>query len=183
MNDETTFPIRRVAVADVALLTEIATATFVQAFGHLYPREDLDEYLATALAPAAQERVIRDRQVAAWFAQSAEGVPVAFAVVGNCKLPVPDLEPTAGEIRNLYVRASHQQHGLGTRLLHVALDWLAERRHAPLYVGVWSENLGAQRLYERFGFTKIGEYEFPVGRVRDREFILRRGATAGQNEG
>jgi ribosomal protein S18 acetylase RimI-like enzyme len=174
MNAEADFRIRRVTTGDVAALTELAASTFVHTFGHLYPPEDLADYLATALSPAAQERVIRDPQVAAWFASAPDGVPVAFAVAGTCKLPVPGLEPRAGEIRNLYVRASHQQHGLGTKLLTVALGWLAEQGLAPLYVGVWSGNVGAQRLYGRFGFAKIGEYEFPVGRTRDREFILRR---------
>jgi RimJ/RimL family protein N-acetyltransferase len=40
-------------------------------------------------------------------------------------------------------------------------------------VGVWSENVGAQRLYARYGFEKIGEYDFPVGAQLDREFILK----------
>jgi len=39
---------------------------------------------------------------------------------------------------------------------------------------VWSENFGAQRFYARYGFEKVGTYEFPVGQTRDLEFILRR---------
>ena len=31
-------------------------------------------------------------------------------------------------------------------------------------------------LYERHGFGKVGEYDYPVGAWRDREFIFRRGA-------
>ena len=45
---------------------------------------------------------------------------------------------------------------------------------ADVWIGVWSENYGAQRLYRRFGFDKAGEYEFVVGETRDREFIFRR---------
>ena len=84
------------------------------------------------------------------------------------------MDPRAGEIRQLYVLNAFQKHGLGSRLLQVALTWLDERGFEPLYVGVWSENVGAQRLYERYGFSKCGEYEFPVGNTRDREFILSR---------
>jgi GNAT superfamily N-acetyltransferase len=83
----------------------------------------------------------------------------------------------AGEIRQLYLRASVQGDGLGTRLLVMALEWLAAQGHSPLYVGVWSGNLGAQRLYARYGFEKIGEYDFPVGNHLDREFILRQRKT------
>jgi RimJ/RimL family protein N-acetyltransferase len=41
---------------------------------------------------------------------------------------------------------------------------------------VWSGNHGAQRFYARHGYEKVGTYEFPVGRVRDLEYILRRPA-------
>jgi RimJ/RimL family protein N-acetyltransferase len=39
---------------------------------------------------------------------------------------------------------------------------------------VWSENHGAHRFYARHGFEFAGEYEFPVGEQRDREFMFRR---------
>jgi RimJ/RimL family protein N-acetyltransferase len=71
---------------------------------------------------------------------------------------------------------------MGGTLFAAALDWLLREGPRTLWIGVWSENLGAQRFYARHGFAKAGEYEFPVGRVRDREFILRRvaGATAAR---
>ena len=39
----------------------------------------------------------------------------------------------------------------------------------------WSGNRKAQKLYEAYGFEKAGEYQYPVGRWLDDEFILRRG--------
>jgi len=47
-----------------------------------------------------------------------------------------------------------------------------------VWMGVWSENFGAQRFYARYGFSKVGTYAFPVGKVFDLEFILRRPPTA-----
>jgi ribosomal protein S18 acetylase RimI-like enzyme len=109
-----------------------------------------------------------------WLAELPGEAPIGYVLVGPCKLPVPDLEPTAGEVQELYVRADRQGLKLGTRLLNVALEWLAASGRKPLYIGVWSENFGAQRLYGRLGFTKVGEYGFPVGDHIDQEFILRR---------
>ena len=165
--------IRRALDADVPALATLGAETFVEAFGHLYPPEDLRDFLAAAHSPAAYARALGEPGVAVWVAVARGGELVAYAIAGPCKLPVPGLEPTAGEVRQLYVRAAFQQHRLGTRLLETALDWLAVAGRAPLYCGVWSLNHGAQRLYARYGFEKIGEYEFPVGRQRDREFILR----------
>ena len=95
-----------------------------------------------------------------------------------CKLPVEDLEPTAGEVRQLYVllEASQSAPRLASAEHRARLARDSEGR-TPLYVGVWSENLGAQRLYERHGFEKVGEYGFPVGKTVDHEFILKRRCT------
>ena len=98
---------------------------------------------------------------------------MGFALAGYCKLPVEGLERRAGELRQLYVKATHQHRGLGAALFETALAWL-EQHYSPLYIGVWSNNHGAQRFYGRYGFVKVGEYGFPVGKTVDREFILRR---------
>jgi ribosomal protein S18 acetylase RimI-like enzyme len=170
--DSTTL-IRRVTVADIPVLSQLGAATFVEAFGANYAREDLERFLADAYSEDAYRKLITDAAIRAWLAETHE--PVGFLVAGSCKLPVPDLEPGAGEIRQLYVRAAAQRRQLGTQLLGIALEWLEASGSRPLYVGVWSKNPGAQRLYARFGFRKVGEYDFPVGRHIDREYILRRG--------
>jgi ribosomal protein S18 acetylase RimI-like enzyme len=168
--------IRPATAADVPALAEVGAATFVETFAHLYAPEDLAAFLEETHSPAAWTRRLAEPGVVAWLAELPGAGAVAYATAGPCKLPVPVREPRAGEMRQLYVRGKFQKLRLGSRLLAVALDWLEAAGYAPLYVGVWSENYGAQRLYGRYGFTKVGEYEFPVGRQRDREFILKQAA-------
>jgi ribosomal protein S18 acetylase RimI-like enzyme len=170
-------PIRRATAADVPALATLGGFAFTEAFGHNYPPEDLAAFLASAYSEAAMAKLVTTADIAVWLAGVPGTAPVAFAIAGPCKLPVAELEPTAGEIRQLYVRAAAQGRQLGTDLLVTVLDWLAAQGRSPLYVGVWSKNPGAQRLYARFGFEKVGEYDFPVGRVLDREFILKQGVS------
>ena len=87
------------------------------------------------------------------------------------------MRPGDGELKRLYLLASHQNGGRGGKLFDVVERWLL--RHGPrtLWIGVWSENLGAQRFYARHGFHKVGGYKFPVGKTMDDEFILRRPAS------
>jgi ribosomal protein S18 acetylase RimI-like enzyme len=68
-----------------------------------------------------------------------------------------------------------QGSGLGTQLLDLALGWL-EAPGRRLWLGVWSRNHGAQRLYGRRGFAQVGEYAFPVGRTMDEDLIFARPA-------
>jgi diamine N-acetyltransferase len=164
--------VRRASVEDAVELAHVAETTFTETFGHLYPPDDLASFLKSYTAAACLE-ILSDPRMAYWLMGAEGEAAVGFALAGYCKLPVENLEPGAGELRQLYVRATYQKTGLGTRLFETALAWL-EQRYAPLYIGVWSNNFGAQRFYGRYGFVKVGEYEFPVGKTLDREFILRR---------
>lgn len=166
--------IRRVTADDAEMLADLGAATFTETFGHLYREEDLQAFLAESHTVAAWARKLASSELATWIATLADATPIGFITVGPCKLPVENLEPNAGEMQQLYVLAKYHKLRLGSRLMDIGLAWLEEQGRTPLYIGVWSENLGAQRFYGRYGFEKIGEYEFPVGDTIDREFILKR---------
>lgn len=165
--------IRRAGLEDADVLAALGRDTFCETFAHLYPPEDLEAFLQQAYTPEAFRIFLERPDQAMWVAEE-DGDAAGYAHAGTCALPHPEVTPACMELKRLYVRKSRQAGGLGGRLIGAALDWMS----APgrmLWIGVWSENYGAQRLYARHGFTKVGEYEFPVGKIRDREFILRRG--------
>lgn len=166
--------LRRATTHDATALAALGQRTFTHTFGHTYRPEDLAAFLAESYSVAWHAELLADPGRDTWVAEAADGL-VGFGIAGPCKLPVDPLEPTAGEIQRLYLRDDWQGRGLGTRLLERLLADLAARGRAPVYVGVWAENTGAQRLYARHGFVRVGEYFFPVGAHRDHEFILRRG--------
>ncbi|HEY0335613.1 MAG TPA: GNAT family N-acetyltransferase [Stenotrophomonas sp.] len=167
--------IRRAGVADAERLSVLAARTFTETFGHLYPDEDLQAFLLEAYAVERARIVLAHPDYALWLVED-DGRAVGHAAAGPCGLPHAQVAQGDGELKRLYLLRDYQNGGWGSRLFDAALEWLL--RHGPrtLWVGVWSENFGAQRFYARHGFEQVGEYEFPVGRVRDREFILRREA-------
>ena len=167
------FTVRRATEEDAAGIAHLAEVTFTETFGHLYPLEDLAAYVASAYTPKVCLEALMDPRMAYWLADAVAEPAVGFALAGYCKLPVEGLEPTAGELRQLYVRSEYQNQRPGARLFEAALQWL-EAHYSPLYIGVWSKNLGAQRFYGRYGFVTVGEYGFAVGKTVDREFILKR---------
>ena len=165
--------IRRATSEDASALAALGASTFTETFGHLYPPEDLQAFLVGSHSVDVWTRKLSDLQCAVWIAML-DHAAVGFITVGACKLPIENLETTAGEIQQLYVLARHHNLRLGSRLMELGLEWLESQGRTPLYIGVWSENPGAQRFYGRYGFTKVGEYGFPVGETVDREFILKR---------
>jgi len=166
--------IRRATPDDAATVSGIAARCFVETFGHLYPDEDLQAFLTESYAVERQAQILSHPDYAVWLLEL-DGEVVGHAAAGPSGLPHPDVAPGDGEVKRLYVLRHAQNGGAGSRLFRTMLDWLEGAGPRALWIGVWSQNLGAQRFYARHGFEKVGEYDFPVGRVRDREFILRRG--------
>ena len=148
--------------------------TFLEDFAIPYPQADLAVFLRETYSLQATAAMIADPAQAVWIGETDEGA-AGYAVAGPCSLPYAERAPGDGELKRLYVLRRHHGLGLGPRLMETALAWL-EREHAGrLWIGVWSGNLRAHRFYARYGFSKFGEHEFPIGAWRDREFALRRG--------
>ena len=109
-------------------------------------------------------------------ASSAPPAPIGYVTACPAHLPHPDVAPGDGEIQRLYILQGHQGSGRGTLLLKTALEWLERDGPRTLWIGVWSENYGAQRFYARHGFEIVGDYSFMVGDHADYELITRRPA-------
>ncbi|KAF1014495.1 MAG: Spermidine/spermine N(1)-acetyltransferase [Stenotrophomonas maltophilia] len=167
------YSIRQATVEDAPTLSALAARTFTETFGHLYPPADLQAFLQEAYTVPRQEIILQHPDYAVWLLER-DGQAIGHAAAGPCGLPHAQVQPGDGEIKRLYLLKDEQSCGWGSRLLETALAWLERGGPRVLWLGVWSENFGAQRFYARYGFEKVGEYLFPVGQVNDLEFILRR---------
>lgn len=173
--------IRLAGPADAEALSAIGTATFTETFAHLYPPKDLQVFLGEAYGLERTRADLAHPQKASWLVEDG-GEVVGYATAGLCELPHPDVGPRAFELKRFYMLKGRQNGGVGGRLWTVVLDWMLAQDPEDLWIGVWSENHGAQRFYARHGFEKVGEYGFRVGETVDHEFILRRFAHRNSNE-
>jgi len=167
--------IRRARSEEARIVAEIGARTFVETFAHLYPPEDLAAFLASAYDVEQTRADLADPAKAHWLVE-ADGEVVGYALAGPCGLPHPEVTPASGELKRFYLLKAWQNSGTGRRLFQDIMAWLLADGPRDLWIGVWSENYGAQRFYERQGFVQVGEYGFQVGSTTDREFILRRDA-------
>lgn len=171
--DDTAPTIRRATLEDGAALRALAQATFVDTFRH-YPPADLAGFLPD-YAAKTEAALGPDAKSAAWVLEQGSAL-LGYVIAGPCTLPHPEVAADDGEIKRLYVVRERFGRGWGRELLRVALAWLDGVGSRPVWLGVWSENLAAQRFYARHGFVEVGTYIYPVGTTRDHELIFRRDA-------
>lgn len=171
--------IREANPNDAALLSTLAKQTYADAFGHSMCAADLAAHVDHELSAARMSKMLREDT----FLVACAGTDrIGFVQFGKVDLdetfitqPVK-IEPSDGQVRRLYVQATFQNRGVGTRLMDAALNHSRLRNSRTVYIDVWEENGGAQRLYERCGFVKVGEKPFYVasGEKTGTDYILAR---------
>jgi len=172
--------IRDALPQDAPALSELKLTTFrqtfLQDFAIPYPPVDLALFEVETYGVQRVATELADQAHRSWVVEG-DGKLIAYAHVGPCKLPHPEVKAGDMELYQLYLRRSAQGLGLGKRLLDHALGFLDGLGEA-VWLGVWSGNDRAQALYRTRGFVAVGKYKFCVGEWRDDELILRRSVPA-----
>ena len=172
-SDLSSLTVRDAAPGDLTALVTLSQKTFTDKFGPLYNPEDLAAFLEESHGEEAYRGYLADPENLVRVAEYGDGKLGAYLLCSPLSLPANDALPGAVEMKRLYVDTPLQGRGLGSRFIDEALAWARSRAAPEMYLSVFSENFGAQRLYARSGWEKVGEFVFPVGRHEDLEYLLR----------
>jgi ribosomal protein S18 acetylase RimI-like enzyme len=163
--------LRPATLADAPALAQLGATTFIAAFGHLYRDEDLAAFLAQVHNPDAVAEEIAGDSCTHCLVEH-EGALIAY-----CKLRYPSHYVSYSEaaspleLGQLYALPEHTGAGIGAKLMDWALGQARAGGHDGMLLSVYSENYGAQRFYQRYGFAKIADITFQVGDHFDPEFL------------
>lgn len=162
---------RDVGAGDAGLVADLFARTFVETFGHLYARGDLDSFLegVTAEAFAAE---IASPDFAIRIAEQ-DGKPIGFAKLGPPGLPI-EAPPGTLELWQIYVLKPWQGQGVAQALYCWAEASARKRGGTHLQLTVFTDNHRARRFYDRRGFVAVGRYDFMVGSHADEDIIMRK---------
>ncbi|NCP20246.1 MAG: GNAT family N-acetyltransferase [Erythrobacter sp.] len=163
--------LRPATLADTAALATLGRESFCAAFAHLYRPEDLRAFLDRAYAEVeVAEEIADDRYIHRLADDGAR-------LLGFVKMSAPSGYAEHSDAANpialgqLYTQPDVTGKGIGAALMEWAIAESVARGHDAIQLSVWSENYGAQRFYQRYGFGKIADIDFWVGQQRDEEFL------------
>ncbi len=158
---------------DAGPLARFARDAFDAAFGQLYNPQDLAAFFAQYKTAERYRAAIENPAVRIQLAE-VDGKLAAYCliVLGEQFADHPDPRPRRPVmLSQLYCAGEATGMGLGTALM----DWaMAEARHwqaDAITLSVYSENFGAQRFYQRYGFRRVADIDFWVGNHRDDEYL------------
>lgn len=158
---------------DAAMLAHFARDAFNAAFADLYRPEDLSAFIAEWRTPERYLQKITDPETRVQLAE-VDGVLGAYCIVQRDHLldEHPDPRPAHPAFLNqLYCAGGMTGLGLGAALMDWAITQAREWQADAIALSVYSENFGAQRFYQRYGFARIADIHFWVGSQCDDEFL------------
>lgn len=164
--------LRPVTPSDAAELAEMGRSSFCAAFEHLYDPADLAAFLGAHKTEQSFAAIIANPARRTMLAE-ADGRIVGYCILGlesEFSQHSDAAHPLA--LQQLYTDPASTGQGIGATLMEWALDEAKSRVCDAIQLSVWSENFGAQRFYGRYGFSKIADIEFWVGKHRDEEFLF-----------
>ena len=150
--DLTSLSLHPVQACELAQLRRLSIRTFTDAFAEANTHKDMEMYVAEAFSEEQLKAEIQDAQAAFYLLKSGED-----DTLGYCKLKYgpPTAVKTNGnalEICRLYVSQDYQRQGLGQWMLEQIREKALNEKLDFVWLGVWSQNPEAIRLYERQGF-------------------------------
>ncbi|CAN5374401.1 GNAT family N-acetyltransferase [soil metagenome] len=164
---------RNAISADANMLLDLTESTFRESWlneGNIF---DLNAYVAENFTVSVLNQELSNPNITYLLAEEKN------QTMGYCKLE-RNLNPDGFKLKNpisigrLYVRKQFQKQSIGSKLLDESLLIGARENFNNIWLGVWNKNPEAIRLYERFGFRKIGGYQFKMGNEISDDFIMHR---------
>ena len=164
-------PIARVATRkDVPLLAELGACTFRES-SPITPREDVESYVRENFTPEKLLACLNIKNASALMLEK-NGQAIGYALLSPGKAPNQLVPPHSIQIKWLYILEEWTGRKLGDVLMARCHEHARHLGIGSVWLTVWKNNRRAIRFYERWGFRKVGTFDFVVGRDIQEGFVL-----------
>ncbi|KAJ2956903.1 hypothetical protein NQZ79_g7325 [Umbelopsis isabellina] len=165
--------IRAGTVGDALAIAEIGGGVFVATFGHSITETDLNIYLQESYSVEAITAELNNPLMDFVVAFNEHDRVVGFAQLtqGTCEPCVADAELPV-ELQRLYLHQDFHGLGIGKRLIQEIENIARSKGLITIWLGVWEENYKAQKVYQKAGYTKVGDHDFKTGDCIQTDWIM-----------
>ncbi|KAI0102134.1 acyl-CoA N-acyltransferase [Nemania sp. FL0031] len=160
--------------SEAAAIAKLGADTFTATFGFSVSAEDLAQFLALTYVESALLADLQDPLIETWAARESTGKVLGMVqLVRDLTEPcVPGDPATHAELRRLYVDTAAHGRGIGSKLIATVEEQARAEGYKQLWLGVWENNDGAEKLYEKLGYKKVGSMNFLTGGCVQTDFVL-----------
>ncbi|MGF2413028.1 N-acetyltransferase family protein [Ferruginibacter sp.] len=163
--------IRRIMLADVAVLSAIAQQTFYDTFTGTCSEADMQGFLEQYYNEGQITKELSNENDLYFFAEI-DSKPVGYIRFMEDYSNLPLMKQwKALELKRIYVLKEFHGMGIAQNLMDFMLDFALKEKYQVIWLGVWEHNLRAQKFYEKYGFVNSGHtHDFPIGNTPQTDF-------------
>jgi ribosomal protein S18 acetylase RimI-like enzyme len=165
--------IRQATGADADSIASLGRQTFRDAFGADNQPEDMQAYVSEHFSPSRIEGEMKSPDSTYLLAILGDRL-IGYALLrkgGNAQL-AGVADPI--ELARIYILKAYLGRGYGSLLMQACLGEAGRAGHDAIWLGVWQQNTGAIRFYERSGFKIVGTQKFRLGEDIQDDYVMLR---------
>ena len=147
--------IRELRKKDLKEISEVASKTYEETFGHSMTPEELKNELMTTRS----EKYFLNAMDTDDIFVAVDDKVIGYIQVSDIKVDVEGFEVYESDqaINALYISSKYQGTGLGKMLMDKAFESTRIKNTDRVFVDVWNENERAVRFYNKYGFREVGK--------------------------
>ena len=163
--------IRRLKLADTAALSAISKKTFYDTFAGTCTPADMDLFLKDYFNEQQVAKELSDTDDLYFFAEI-DNEPVGYLRFMEDYSNFPLMKKwKAMELKRIYVLKEFHGKGIAQKLMDFVIDYCTKEKYEVIWLGVWENNLRAQKFYEKYGFVNSGHtHDFPIGNTPQTDY-------------
>lgn len=163
--------IRNATLADLHLISVIAITTHYEAYFELDPSHDLADYCVRCFNLETVKSELENSKLTFLIAEFG-GKAVGFAQLREGK-KIDCMEgKNAIEVQRIYIVEKMKGKKIGQSLIEQCTKIGREKGYETLWLGVWDENVAAQKFYQRIGMKNVGTTDFSDGKNKFINFVF-----------
>lgn len=164
--------IRQAGIDDLQIICALGVTTFYEAYCLQDDSRDLARYVLECFSAEQIEREIEDKD-STFFIAEIDNCAVGYAKMReNAPAECVCGENTV-EIQRVYILEKLKGKGVGNALMQRCFTEARRKNYESVWLGVWEQNLSAQKFYQKLGFIKVGELTFPYGETVGINHVLK----------
>lgn len=162
--------IRQAGVQDAHLIATLGTVTFYEAYFEQDEPSDIADYCIEWFAP--QKILLEiENPISTFFIAYHNGKAIGYAKLRDGDKPEGVAENSV-ELQRIYTIERVWGKGAGELLLQHCCQAAKEKGFQNIWLGVWEENIRAQRFYAKYNFNQVGAITFPYGETVGNNLVL-----------
>lgn len=164
--------IRRVTTGDMMSLQKIGRQTFDETFSEVNSEENMTKYLEERFSADRLIWELNNTDSEFYFAVSGNKV-IGYLKVNSGVAQTELQDDKALEIERIYVLKEYYGKGAGQLLYEKALEIARHKKAGYIWLGVWENNLRAQKFYKKNGFVEFDNHIFVLGESSQTDIMMR----------